>query len=599
MEERVNERNQRNGRRRRARKGRSPGREAAPPTGTNRHVSLRRSTESRYALVGLNGMQGTYRLREGLNTCGRSNPGVQIPLYHKSVSRVHAEIEVRGASVQLRDLDAHNGTFVNGEPVGTKALRPGDEVRFGSVVLQLARVDGSAQGRPVARRGHPRRRKPRFAQHSELDSAQLTWSGPPEPAALTPPADTGLFELNARKRFVAALGELGQFLVTDHDEDRVYENCLKPVARLFNFRTACLLVLNAAGVPEVESALPGDAGDPELTVSRSLVDTVIRQRRALLVRDVFGAKLYESARLKGVRSALVVPLFENDDVTGVLYLDQDDPRRAFGERHLRRLQVLANLVAAKIARARVRNEMLWAGFIQRSLLCRDTRPPTGYEVAFKLEPSIQVGGDFYETLRLPDGRYLVALGDVAGHGVGAALLMANTLATVRALAPEAPSPLHLAERLTRLLAELLRPQGFLTLFLGFLDPKFHTLEYVSAGHEYPALFVPGKPRADIDSTGLPIGLPGPISLKQASLELPPGALLCVWSDGIPDALRRCSRPPVEFSRERLLEDLEKLRDAPPGEIVQRVFDQVNVFMNCARAHDDRTLLVLRRSVGSH
>jgi serine phosphatase RsbU (regulator of sigma subunit) len=398
-----------------------------------------------------------------------------------------------------------------------------------------------------------------------------------------------------RGPFGAALADLGRFLVTDHDEGRVHENCLRAVAQLFDYRLACLLVLNPAGEPEVHCTLPPDGAARKLHVSRSLVDVVLRERRALLL-DAKALKLGNGTPCDGICSALVVPLFDNDDLLGVIYLDQNNPSRAFAERHLQRLQLLSNLVAAKLRQARTHSEMAAAGYIQRSMLCNRPQPPAGYELAFRLEPSIHVGGDFYETLPLPDGRHLLALGDVAGHGVGAALLMANMLATLRALAPRATSPLDLVHQLGALLTETLRPHGFVTLFLGFLDPTGHTLEYVSAGHEFPALFVPGLPASAVDSTGMPLGIPEPpVALQAATLALPPGALLCAWSDGIPEALRRTMQPPVEFSRERLLSQLHGLRQEPPEEIVRRVFAEVDSFMDSPHAHDDRTLLVLRRS----
>lgn len=553
------------------------------------------------------GGESSFALREGLNTCGRSQRSAQIHLDHITVSRLHAEIEVHGNRIQLRDLDAHNGTFVNGRRVVTKILQPGDEIRFGSYPLRLTRagpqhVNGKQQARTSNGR-HPV--APSFTDPANIASAELTWSGPrigiqPPPWEWQGLLDTGSrgnigsSEVDGRRRFAHAIADMGRFLVTNQEEGEVYVNCLKAIAQLFRYRMASLLLLNEAGQPEPRSVFPPSARDRELQVSNTLVEKVVREGRALLMREGQRGHLYDSARTKGIRSALVVPLFENGEVLGALYLDQDDTRYPFEERHRHRLQLLANLVAAKIVQTRVRHEMEWAGLIQRTLLNEVPHAPAGYEVAFKLSPSEQVGGDFYETLPLSDGRFLIALGDIAGHGVGAALLMSTLLASIRALASDAASPLGLAERLTDLVADQVKPQGFVTLFMGFLDPRTHRLRYISAGHEQPALFVPGQPATLIDSTGPPIGLSVPVPLEEEELVLPPGALLCVWSDGIPEALRRCAQPPVDFSRERLLEELNDLRDFPPEQIARRVFGEVDVFVNCARSQDDRTMVVLKR-----
>ena len=584
---------------------------AAPPrTSSQQGAGNAATVESRFALVDVNDGRSVHVLREGINSCGRSSCEARIQIPDDTVSRVHAEIDVHGNHVELRDLNAHNGTFVNGERIVTRSLKLGDEITFGSQVLRLARADRRPDCDRAERNGcitqlNGRERSLRSTEPASLESAQLVWLEPRGQRADAPMWDsggaadsgvfnTGSFGVDARRRFAATISELGHFLVTNHAEEHVHANCLTPVARLFKFRMAALLLLDDAGQLETRCIFPPSAPDRALEVSMSLVERVVRERRALLVRDASRGRLLQSARSKGIHSALLAPLFENDDVLGVLYLDQDDPRRPFEKRHLHRLQLLANLVAAKVVQTRVRHEMEWAGHIQRTLLCHDPKPPPGYDVAFKLEPCVDVGGDFYEALPLPDGRYLIALGDIAGHGVGAALFMATILASIRALAHAAASPLGLAVRLAQLVEEQVRPQGFFTLFIGFVEPKTHTLRYVSAGHEPPALFVPGERVVEIDSTGPPIGMAIPVPLEERVLSLPPGALFCVWSDGIPEALRRCAKPAIDFSRRRVLEDLDDLRERPPDEIVRRIFGQVDLFVNCAHAQDDRTMVVLKR-----
>ena len=130
----------------------------------------------------------------------------------------------------------------------------------------------------------------------------------------------------------------------------------------------------------------------------------------------------------------------------------------------------------------------------------------------------------------------------------------------------------------------------MTLFVGFLDPVAHRLHYCNAGHEPPALFVPGRAPQRLESTGPPVGH---IPLPFTGAELPPGALLCIWSDGIPEAFRHGARL-EQFTAERLLGTLETLGDRPGDEIVTTVFAHVDEFLRDAHARDDRTILVVRR-----
>jgi len=280
-------------------------------------------------------------------------------------------------------------------------------------------------------------------------------------------------------------------------------------------------------------------------------------------------------------------------VIGILYMDQNDSRRAFRKHHLWRAELLANLLAAKLTQAGNLHEMRWAALIQVAFL-GEPRSPAGYEAAARLVPSALVGGDLYETLELPDGRYLYALGDVSGHGVGAALVMANALATLRALAPSVATPLELAEQLRRLLSPRLAPHGFMTLFLGFLDPFQHRLDYVSAGHELPVLLAAGHAPRRLDSTGPPIGMDLGIALEAAATPIPPGSLFGAWSDGIPDALRPLPRPPQPFTPQRVLGCFENLQGSSADEIADGVFAEVDGWLAGTPAHDDRALLIFRR-----
>jgi sigma-B regulation protein RsbU (phosphoserine phosphatase) len=255
---------------------------------------------------------------------------------------------------------------------------------------------------------------------------------------------------------------------------------------------------------------------------------------------------------------------------------------------------VANLVAAKLASARTRNEIEWAAYIQRTLLESTPPRPPGYDVAVRLVPCEAVGGDLYETLELPDGRFLYALGDIVGKGVGAALLMTNVLATLRALARTTRAPLQLAGEMQQSLDPQLGPHGFVTLFLGILDGRTHRLDYVNAGHEPPVLFAPGHDAQPLAATGPPVGMRIPVPLGADTVELAPGATLCVWSDGITEAVRVGTRPLEDFGRARTLARLEALRDAAAETIVADLFASVDAFVGGRHAQDDRTMLVLRR-----
>ncbi len=522
-----------------------------------------------YRLVGsMEGHRLVFPLHDGINTIGRSSRQAEIVLPFAGVSRSHAEIIVHGRGAEIHDLYARNGIMVNGTRIATRVLTPGDEITLGSVAFILKSDDSSDAPSPMSLSDPARADDGCSVDGSSIGSGFVP-------------------------RLLETLVEFGSFLVAEDAPEPACESCLERVSSLFSFRLACLFVIDEFGALELRCSYPRHLVLKELPVCRSLVESVLRTAKPMLVTNGgAGTDLFQSARSKGIRSALAVPLLSGADVMGVLYMDQDNSSRAFGRRHLQRLQLLSNLVAAKLAKSKAGIEIQMASAIQQRFLSAPTSP-AGFEVAARLEACAKVAGDLYETSQLPDGRYLCAIGDVAGKGIGAALVMAEVLATLRALAPGAGSPLRLATNLSQLLVERLAPNVFVTMFLGILDPIARRLDYVNAGHEPLLLFAPGSAGEWLHSTGPPIGLDIPVQLHAASVTLAPGAMLAAWTDGIPEAMHVRSRPPQLFTKERLFDCLESLRQLPASEIAASVFAAVDAFLDGAHAQDDRTLLVLR------
>jgi sigma-B regulation protein RsbU (phosphoserine phosphatase) len=185
----------------------------------------------------------------------------------------------------------------------------------------------------------------------------------------------------------------------------------------------------------------------------------------------------------------------------------------------------------------------------------------------------------------------VVLGDVSGKGVGAAMLMSHVTACYRLLFDICPDMAELAERLNQRVFVSSDTMSFVTLFLGKLDPKTHRFRYVSAGHNPALLMCPGKGVMELSATGLPIGLMESTQYEVKEINLPPGCLLCVYSDGITEA-----QVSDEFyGEERLLEGLQKRIDSPLEDVVSGLLEDLSDFLGDEEADDDITLFLLRRS----
>ena len=216
---------------------------------------------------------------------------------------------------------------------------------------------------------------------------------------------------------------------------------------------------------------------------------------------------------------------------------------------------------------------------------------TGLEVSAAIEPAREVGGDLYEVLRVSDSRVVVALGDVSGKGIPAAMFMAVAVTVLRTLARQIAEPDVILQRLNDELAEQ-NPRGmFVTLQCLVFDLVQRRVACAGAGHHQLAVVSPGRaPRFAFPSSGRPAGLmpSNPIDCEFMSLE--PGDTFVLFSDGVSEAMN----PSEDFyGEDRLLAALAETSGATPGEIVTRVLADVRAFSAGAKQSDDITVLAVR------
>lgn len=255
--------------------------------------------------------------------------------------------------------------------------------------------------------------------------------------------------------------------------------------------------------------------------------------------------------------------------------------------------LLANLlVLLEVAdRLSLKNDLEIAREIQQALLPRGTHTEPGVEAYGLTRPANTVGGDFYDILPLADGRLIVALGDVAGKGSPAALLMALLVAILRTLVDEELEPTELMQRLNTQVVRHAPGSRFVTLFLAVYDPVTGALSYVNAGHTPPLVR-----RADglfdrLTEGGIALGMFELSRYTAAVTALNPGDLLIAYSDGITEAEDPKGRPFEESGLETVI---ASCADREPQVLGAAVIDAVAAHAQEDRFADDLTILVLRR-----
>jgi serine phosphatase RsbU (regulator of sigma subunit) len=310
-----------------------------------------------------------------------------------------------------------------------------------------------------------------------------------------------------------------------------------------------------------------------------------------------------------VRSLMAVPLQTADRVTGLIYVDMPDIIRPFTQEDLTLLTVLANTAAIRIEHARLvevehaerimAKELEQAADIQRRLLPRQPPEVPSLDIAGSSVPCRSVGGDYFDYVPLPGGRLAVMVGDVAGKGMSAALLMSSLQARVQILSEEDEPLAKLITRLNRSVASACPDNRFITFFIAVLDPATGAFEYVNAGHN-PPYVVRASGEVEALTEGGPImGILRNITYKEARGELGFGDVLAIFSDGVTEANNRAGD---EYGEERFQQELVKHRHEGAAAIIASLHRSVHEFVGDAPAVDDMTLLIVRRSddsTGAH
>jgi len=249
----------------------------------------------------------------------------------------------------------------------------------------------------------------------------------------------------------------------------------------------------------------------------------------------------------------------------------------------------ARLHRDAIEKERIERDLELAATIQRQILPRDLPVVPGLEIAARNRPTRQVGGDYFDLFPLSGGRLAFLVADVSGKGVAAALLVSTVHAAVHLQIDDAKTLADLVARIDRHLQRYAATRKFLTAFFGLLEPDNGTLRYVSAGHN-PALLKRASGEIEqLKATGVPLGMFPHSSWKEETVTLERGDLLCVYTDGVSEALDAADE---EFGLDRLARLL--IPAATTEEICRSVFDAVENFAADVPQYDDQTLLLVRR-----
>jgi sigma-B regulation protein RsbU (phosphoserine phosphatase) len=265
---------------------------------------------------------------------------------------------------------------------------------------------------------------------------------------------------------------------------------------------------------------------------------------------------------------------------------------------LHNARLTASIAREAAQRERLDQELEIARSVQQRLFPQERPAIRETEYAAACVPAQSVGGDYYDYIQSARGGLIFAVGDVCGKGVAAALLMANLQASLRSLvASGMDDPAEILTLLNRLIYGASPRNRFITLWLGAWDPAKRALRFASAGHGDAWFTHNGDAPARAVARGVGLGLTRNAAYRASSLELSPGSLLAVATDGIAEARNPSGD---EFGEEAFASSLvHASHEESPQATVERVISEVDAFGVSAPQHDDITLFVLRVSGSGH
>jgi len=513
-----------------------------------------------------------------------------LPLADRFLSRRHARLFREGDRVLVEDLGSQNGTYVNEERIYAPAeLRPGDVVRVSTSLITVEDPEAPAQ--------------PRSSETAYFRSANDILEERSAPPAEAAPDGEALARWAERLRLLndvhqALTRSLGLRELLELILDRVFAHLGPEEAAVYLGKPGSELDRAA------QRSLPGRDG--ELFFSRSLAREVTEKGLAALVIDAktderFAAS--ESIMISGVRSIAAAPLLGPDGVLGMIVLASRFQVRQFDEGDLELLVSLAAVAALHIRnlslteeaaeRRRLTQELALARRIQVGLLPSALPEVPGWELHGGSVPSREVSGDYYlVTRRESDGAVVLMVVDVSGKGIAASLLTASIEALAAGFLEVGLPPEEVCDRVCRRLFERTPPEKYATAFLAILDPESGRLRYANAGHNEALLVRADGTIESLPATGPPLGLVPGSHRTGEEVTLAAGDLLVLYTDGVTEALNAADE---EYGLERLREVCRRLRDRPLGELAKGVGSDLAQFVRGLPFHDDRTIVLARRT----
>ena len=509
----------------------------------------------------------------------------QLVMRDNRASRVHASIAVDQGDYWIEDLNSRHGTFVNGAKIRRHKLQDSDRIDFGS-----------------------------------KDSYQLTFLPPGGQVTRLLDHFPGSEKSGGKLSKLKAVMEVARALQTSLSSQDVLTAVVDAALAVTGAERGFLLLRKAEDGLEMKVARDRTGGhlvEGDLKVPRRLIRKALHERRELLSMnfdhsEAGGVKAENTVADLDLRSVVCVPLVHirvggaedpsalsaARETVGVLYMDSRIGAADLSAGNRELLQTLAleastilenaRLLEEERGKQKIEEELKVARQIQQSLYPRSLPSDGWFRACGSSVASLQVGGDYFDVLKVGEDCWAVAVADVSGKGVSSALLACYLQGALSAASYSAHTIQQTMELINRFLGERAEAEKYATVFHGTLQ-RDGRLRYVNAGHCAPLVVSPDGSIGTLETTGVPLGLIPGVSFPAEETLLVPGQKVVVYSDGVSEA-----RGPANdfYGVERLWEVIGLNAAAPCEQLHDAILDDVRVFTQDTPQADDITLVVL-------
>lgn len=407
--------------------------------------------------------------------------------------------------------------------------------------------------------------------------------------------------------------EISQKVRDTLDLDEIMEHILDTIQTVVDYDAGGIFVLNQdlvhdrrlnptnviAGVCWRGFQPPPPGEDEMLTHGKGIIGHVIASGESVIAPDVRLDPHYIAGRAETL-SEIAVPILRGERAIGALNLESDR-LRAYDESHLEVLQFFADAAGIALEKAMLHRQLLQreifdrqlqtASEVQRHLLPMEKPNIPGYDIAGVCIPADEIGGDYYDYLSLPHGNMGIAVADVSGHGIAAALAMTAFRSLLRIHSQGVRDPANIARLLNRLLPEFTGDSHFITMTYGELSLKRDEMVFASCGHPPTLLLHRNGRYQTLACNGPALGIYPQAAYENENMLLAQNDILVMYTDGVVEIENPAGQA---FGVKRLLTVIHQNRKLPAEALIQQVISATRGFSGYQTYLDDFTLVIVKR-----